>query len=108
MKKTLLVVLAHPDDESFGPGGTLAKYAAEGVDVLICITTDGAAGSVEAEFENVHNELVSIRSRELDQAIEILGATLHRFCFRTSPRRTTSCLWASRPKTARTILITAR
>jgi LmbE family N-acetylglucosaminyl deacetylase len=29
--QTLLVILAHPDDESFPIGGTLAKYAAEGV-----------------------------------------------------------------------------
>ena len=41
-----LTILAHPDDESFGIGGTLAKYAAEGVDVHICIATDGVAGSV--------------------------------------------------------------
>ena len=47
MKRTLLAVLAHPDDESFGLGGTLAKYAAEGVDVHICIATDGVAGSVD-------------------------------------------------------------
>ena len=32
-QKVLLAVFAHPDDESFGPGGTLARYAAEGVQV---------------------------------------------------------------------------
>ena len=32
-QRRLLVVLAHPDDESFGMGGTLARYADEGVDV---------------------------------------------------------------------------
>ncbi|MBE3068458.1 MAG: PIG-L family deacetylase, partial [Chloroflexi bacterium] len=37
LKLTLLAVLAHPDDESFGMGGTLALYAARGVDVhLVC------------------------------------------------------------------------
>ena len=84
MKKVLLAVLAHPDDESFGPGGTLAKYAAEGVDVHICITTDGAAGSVEAGFEEARNELVAVRAQELDRAISVLGATLHRFDYRDS------------------------
>ena len=32
-QRTLLAVFAHPDDESFGIGGTLARYAAEGVRV---------------------------------------------------------------------------
>ena len=36
-KKTLLAALAHPDDETFGMGGTLALYARQGVDVhLVC------------------------------------------------------------------------
>ena len=33
-KKTLLAVVAHPDDESYGMGGMLARYAAEGVESL--------------------------------------------------------------------------
>ena len=45
-KRSLLGIFAHPDDETFGPGGTLAKYAREGVDVHVAIATDGAAGSV--------------------------------------------------------------
>ena len=45
----LLGIFAHPDDESFGPDGTLARYAAEGVDVHILIMTDGAVGSVDPE-----------------------------------------------------------
>ena len=35
MTKTLLAVLAHPDDESFGLGGTLAFYASKGYDLVI-------------------------------------------------------------------------
>ena len=34
-RRRLMAVLAHPDDESLGVGGTLAKYAAEGVDVFL-------------------------------------------------------------------------
>ena len=84
MKRTLLAVLAHPDDESFGTGGTLAKYAAEGVDVHICIATDGVAGSVEAGYEEAAKDLVQIRAQELRQAVSILGATLHHLDYRDS------------------------
>ena len=82
--RRLLAVLAHPDDESFGPGGTLAKYAAQGVDVHIAICTDGAAGSVTEAFEGLRDQLVDIRHKELDAAVEILGAELHRLGYRDS------------------------
>ena len=39
-----MAVLAHPDDESLGFGGTLAKYASEGVDVFVLTATRGDAG----------------------------------------------------------------
>ena len=41
---TLLAILAHPDDESMGVGGTLAKYASEGVDTHLVCATRGEAG----------------------------------------------------------------
>ena len=44
MARRLMAVLAHPDDESLGIGGTLAKYAAEGVDVSLVTATPGDAG----------------------------------------------------------------
>ncbi|MEO7272478.1 MAG: PIG-L family deacetylase, partial [Vicinamibacterales bacterium] len=44
MSPTLLAVLAHPDDESLGVGGTLARYAAEGVEVHLLTATRGDAG----------------------------------------------------------------
>ncbi|HFC12999.1 MAG TPA: GlcNAc-PI de-N-acetylase, partial [Anaerolineae bacterium] len=84
MTKTLLAILAHPDDESFGPGGTFAKYAREGVDVHICIATDGAAGSVTDGHEDARENLVEIRSAELDKATAILGVTLHKLNYRDS------------------------
>ncbi len=84
MSRTLLTILAHPDDESFGIGGTLAKYAAEGVDVHICIATDGVAGSVAKGHEQSKSELVAVRRRELDEAVAVLGATLHRLDYRDS------------------------
>ena len=83
-KRTLLAVLAHPDDESFGPGGTFARYAAEGVDVHIAIATDGAAGSVAAGYEEAREKLAEVRAQELQEAVGILGATLHTLGYRDS------------------------
>ncbi len=74
--KTLLGVFAHPDDESFGPGGTLARYAAEGVNVHVIIATDGIAGSVEEGTKlNDHETLAQVRSTELANAAVALGVT---------------------------------
>lgn len=83
-KRSLLAVLAHPDDESFGPGGTVARYAAEGVDVHICIATDGAAGSVAEGFEDAREKLAEVRAKELETAVNILGGTLHTLDYRDS------------------------
>jgi LmbE family N-acetylglucosaminyl deacetylase len=74
----LLGVFAHPDDESFGPGGTMAKYAREGVEVHICIATDGAAGSVEPALLEGYANLAERRTEELTAAVAVLGGVLHR------------------------------
>lgn len=84
MKPTLMALLAHPDDESFGTGGTLAKYAAEGADVHIIIATDGAAGSVAEGYEHTHEALAAVRANELAAAVNILGGTLHTLGYRDS------------------------
>lgn len=88
MKKgTVLGIFAHPDDESFGPGGTLARCAAEGFDVHICIMTDGAAGTADPDFEESTGRARSLaerRQEELACAVETLGATLHTMGYRDS------------------------
>ena len=48
-RRVLMFVGAHPDDETFGPGGTLAHYAAEGVRVIYACATRGEAGSAEPD-----------------------------------------------------------
>jgi len=74
--RTLLGVFAHPDDESFGPGGTLARYAAEGVHVHVIIATDGDAGSVTESHRNqTERTLAQVRSEELARAAVELGVT---------------------------------
>jgi LmbE family N-acetylglucosaminyl deacetylase len=84
MKRTILAVLAHPDDESYGIGGTLARYVAEGCDVHVAIATDGAAGSVDENWEGDRTKLVEARYAEWAAAGGVLGVTLHRFNYRDS------------------------
>lgn len=75
-KPTLLGFFAHPDDESFGPGGTLARYAAEGADVHVIIATDGDAGSVEENHKRDNGRtLAQERGEELAKAVIALGIT---------------------------------
>ncbi|MBV7330487.1 PIG-L family deacetylase [Chloroflexi bacterium TSY] len=73
---TLLGIFAHPDDESFGPGGTLARYAAKGINVHVLIATDGIAGSVEDErYTEGQQTLAQVRATELSNAAVALGIT---------------------------------
>ena len=44
-----MAILAHPDDESLGVGGTLAKYALEGVETFLVTATRGEAGRYRGE-----------------------------------------------------------
>jgi LmbE family N-acetylglucosaminyl deacetylase len=75
-KHVLLGIFAHPDDESFGPGATLARYAAEGADVHVVIATDGIAGSVEdGAYVGEHETLAQVRSAELSRAAVALDVT---------------------------------
>jgi len=71
--KILLVVLAHPDDESFGMGGTLAKYAAQGVDVHLVCATKGEVGDVSPEKLIGYDSVADLRESELRCAAGILG-----------------------------------
>ncbi|MCC6616113.1 MAG: PIG-L family deacetylase [Anaerolineae bacterium] len=71
--QTLLVIFAHPDDESHGPGGTLAKYAAEGVRVHYLCATRGEAGVVESSLLANGEDIADLRARELKGAAAALG-----------------------------------
>lgn len=70
---TLLVIFAHPDDESHGPGGTLAKYAAEGVNVHYVCATRGEAGNLDSRFLQGGARPADVRTAELRRAAAELG-----------------------------------
>jgi len=86
MKKgTILAVLAHPDDESFGMGGTLALYAHKGYEVHLVCATLGEAGTVDAEYLEKYDSIQDLREAELRCATQSLGvASLHLLGYRDS------------------------
>jgi LmbE family N-acetylglucosaminyl deacetylase len=69
----LLAVLAHPDDESFGMGGTLALYASRGVDVHLVCATRGEVGEIPPEMLAGFDSVAELRESELRCAAGILG-----------------------------------
>jgi LmbE family N-acetylglucosaminyl deacetylase len=76
--RRLMAVLAHPDDESLGVGGTLAKYTAEGADVFLLTATRGEMGRYRGHRrdEREHpgpDALARIREQELRAAASVLG-----------------------------------
>jgi LmbE family N-acetylglucosaminyl deacetylase len=82
---TLLAVLAHPDDETFGMGGTLALYARRGVSVHLICATRGEVGDVEPHYLEGYQSVGELREDELRCAAGILGlAGVHFLDYRDS------------------------
>ncbi len=75
----LMAVFAHPDDEAFGTGGTLTKYAAEGCDVYLVTATRGEAGEIKEPGLATPANLPTVREHELHCACEIYGIHPPRF-----------------------------
>jgi len=73
MTKTILAVLAHPDDESFGFGGTLALYARKGYNTYYVCATRGEAGTVDEEYMRGFSSTAEMRTDELMRAAQQLG-----------------------------------
>ncbi len=73
MMKKILAVLAHPDDESFGLGGTLALYARRGYETYYICATRGEAGSADEEFLKNYKDTAEMRTDELNRAAQVLG-----------------------------------
>lgn len=66
MKKTIVCIFAHPDDEAFGPSGTIHKFT-KTHDVYLLCATRGEAGTGES------SDLGKTREKELGKSAKILG-----------------------------------
>ena len=107
----LLLVHAHPDDETINNGATMAKYAAAGAQVTLVTCTAGEEGEVLVEdlahVASAHEDrLGEVRQQELAAAMAELGVSDHRFLggfgrFRdsgmigTEPNARPDCFWQS-------------
>src|SRR4029077_20672768 len=80
----LLLVHAHPDDESIGTGVTIARYAAEGTQVTLVTCTRGELGEVIppelAYLSEDGHPLAEHMITERPAACAALGTTVRRFC----------------------------
>lgn len=72
-QKTLLAVFAHPDDESFGTGGSLSLYAARGYRVELICATRGEAGEISDPSLATPETLAQVREDELRCAARGMG-----------------------------------
>lgn len=72
-RPAMLAVLAHPDDETFGTGGTLALYARRDVDVYLICATRGEVGDVDPALMKGFETIADRREQELRCAAETLG-----------------------------------
>lgn len=73
MKPILLAVFAHPDDEAFATGGSLACYASSGVNVVLVCATRGEAGEISDPNFATPETLGQVREEELRCAAETVG-----------------------------------
>ncbi|NIW79676.1 MAG: PIG-L family deacetylase, partial [Calditrichae bacterium] len=69
----ILAVFAHPDDEAYGPGATLARYAHTGHDVSLITLTHGEDGKLGICKTMKPDEIARMRSEELKCSAKTLG-----------------------------------
>ena len=73
-EETVLCVVAHPDDEVLGVGGTLAAHSAAGHEVNVCILSDGVTSRHEEITEEANSE-IKRRTRRAQLACDRLGVS---------------------------------
>lgn len=71
--KRILVIVAHPDDEVLGMGGTIAKYTSEGNQVAVLIVTDGSTAQYRDDPQL--DKIINQKKKETENAARILGVT---------------------------------
>ena len=71
----LLGVFAHPDDETFCAGGTFARYAGQGAEIMVVSATRGQAGQIRDAAVGNRRTIAAVREAELRLACERLGIT---------------------------------
>ena len=71
--RRLLCSIAHPDDETFGSGSTLIKYASEGVSVFTACATRGDVGEIAEGADATPETLSAVREQEYYDAGKVLG-----------------------------------
>jgi N-acetyl-1-D-myo-inositol-2-amino-2-deoxy-alpha-D-glucopyranoside deacetylase len=117
-ERRLLLVHAHPDDESIGTGATMAKYAAEGAGVTLVTCTLGEMGEIipPALGHLTPDQLGEYRIGELKSACAELGVTDHRFLggpgrwrdsgmMGTPPNQDPRCFWQASVEEAALVLV---
>lgn len=121
MTHRMLLVHAHPDDESLGTGATMAAAVAAGHHVTLVTCTSGEEGDILvpelAHLAAVHEDALGrVRQQELAAAMALLGVTDHRFLgapgryrdsgmMGTSPNDRPDCFWRADLLSAATDLV---
>jgi LmbE family N-acetylglucosaminyl deacetylase len=83
--RKILIVTAHPDDETFGMGGTIAKYISQGVQVSVVCATKGEVGEADADLLAQYSSIAALREAEMRCAMQVLGIKdLHFLGYRDS------------------------
>lgn len=81
----LLIVYAHPDDESFANAGTIVRYTAGGADVYYACATRGEAGEVDPKLLEGYADLAARRTDELRHAAKAIAlSSIHFLGYRDS------------------------
>jgi len=75
VRSRLLGIFAHPDDETFCAGGTFARYAEQGAEIMVVSATRGEAGQIRDAAVGNRRTIAAVREAELRLACESLGIT---------------------------------